>query len=87
MGGLLIARLGDPATHPGHICTSAQKTVAEGILVARIGDIYCCDIHGPNPIVEGCVITTVEGKLCAHHTSLCACGARIIATAVRTYAE
>ena len=87
MGALLIARLGDPGTHGGVIVTSAQRTTAEGILIARIGDIYDCAIHGPNPIVEGCVKTWCEGPLVAHHTSLTACGAQIIATAQRTWAE
>lgn len=83
----LVARLGDPATHPGEICTSADRTYAEDIKIARIGDTFCCEIHGPNPIVSGCERTYVEGQLVAYHGSLTACGASIIATATRTLFE
>lgn len=83
----LIARLGDPGTHGGAICTSAQKTWAEGKLVARIGDLYCCPVHGPNPIVTGAVKTPVEDQLCAVHGSDTACGAKIIAQSTHTWVE
>lgn len=82
-----IARLGDPGTHGGEIITSAQKSYAEDILVARIGDIYNCPIHGPNPIITGATRTYTEDKLDAFHGSLTQCGASIIATAQKTWVE
>lgn len=82
-----IARLGDPGSHGGAIVTSAEKSKAEDILIARIGDIYQCPIHGPNPIVTGAVKTPVENQLCAIHGSKTACGASIIATVEKTYVE
>lgn len=88
----LVARLGDPGTHGGAVITSASRTKAEEILIARVGDIYGCPIHGPNPIVGGCVRTMCEGPilngpLIAFDGSPTACGATIIATATRTWME
>jgi uncharacterized Zn-binding protein involved in type VI secretion len=83
----LILRLGDPGSHGDVVCTSATRTYAEDILIARIGDIYCCPIHGPNPIATGCIRTYVEDKLVAFNGSMATCGATLTATAVRTYVE
>jgi uncharacterized Zn-binding protein involved in type VI secretion len=82
-----IARLGDPGTHPGHISTAAIRTWAENKKIARIGDTFACEIHGDNPITTGCIRTWAENKKIAFHGSNTACGARIIATAIRTWAE
>ena len=90
----LIARLGDPGTHGGNVCSSAIRSYAEDILIARVGDTYCCPIHGPNPIVTGCIRTWCEAvsiddpiHQIAFDGSLTACGASIIATAQRTCVE
>jgi uncharacterized Zn-binding protein involved in type VI secretion len=83
----LIARLHDPGTHGGEVCTSATRTKAEGILIARIGDTYCCPLHGPNPIITGASRTKTEGALDAFDGSKTSCGASIIATATRTKVE
>lgn len=90
MGNRLVVRLGDPGSHGDVVCSSATRSKAEGILIARIGDTYCCPIHGPNPIVTGCARTMCEGPLlsgplCAWDGSVTACGATITATATRTY--
>ena len=73
-----VARLLDGSTHGGQIITSCQHFSVEGQLVARVGDILLCPIHGPSPIVTGCPTWDVEGKAVARTTSLCACGAEII---------
>lgn len=83
----LIARLGDPGSHGGAVCSSAAKSKAEGILIARIGDTYCCPIHGPNPITTGAAKSRCEGPLIAFDGSHTACGATIEATAEKTYVE
>jgi uncharacterized Zn-binding protein involved in type VI secretion len=86
MGKFLIARLGDTSTHGGTIITSAKKTRAEGPLIARLGDILACPIHGPNPIVSNVSVTVpVEGQPAAHTGSVTACNAQIISGAVKTY--
>jgi uncharacterized Zn-binding protein involved in type VI secretion len=83
----LILRLGDPGSHGGEVCTACERTYAENILIARIGDTYCCPIHGPNPIVSGCTRTFVENQLVAYNGSISSCGATLIATAERTLVE
>lgn len=83
----LIARLGDPGSHGGGVSTAAARSLAEGIPIARVGDIYGCPIHGPNPIMLGASRTYCEGPLIAFNGSVTACGASIIATATRTYVE
>jgi uncharacterized Zn-binding protein involved in type VI secretion len=83
----LILRLGDPGSHGGSVCTSATKTYAESVLIARIGDTYCCPLHGPNPIITGCSKTYIESALCAYNGSMAACGATLSATATKTYVE
>ncbi len=81
----LVIRLGDTSTHGGAVVTSCQRWPAEGQLVARIGDILDCPIHGPNPIVEGSPDTICEGKEVARHGDHTACGAALISGAVRTF--
>lgn len=77
----LIVRLGDTGTHGGEVVTSAQKWDAEGALIARIGDIYACPLHGPNPIVEGSPKWQCEGSPIARHGDATACGATLISGA------
>lgn len=82
--GTAVARLGDLGSHGGKIVTSAQKTMCEGKLVARVTDIYDCAIHGPNPILTGSTNTIVEGKSVARTGSLTQCGAKILGGATKT---
>jgi uncharacterized Zn-binding protein involved in type VI secretion len=79
-----IARLTDTSTHGGQIVTSAQQTICESKLVARVTDILDCPIHGPNPIVTGSLEYIVEGQQCARTTSVTACGAEIIGGATQS---
>lgn len=72
-----VARLGDPHSHGGVIITSASRTKVNGILIARVGDLINCPIHGVNPIVAGSPKFKIEGQLVARVGSLCACGAVI----------
>ena len=84
----LILRLGDPGSHGGNVCTGCARTFAEGIAIARVHcDIYCCPIHGPNPIASGCVRTYAEDCLIAFDGSVSECGATLSATAQRTWVE
>ena len=59
-----VARLGDPSNHGGVIISSASRTMANGILVARMGDLHVCPIpgHGATPIVTGSNKTLVGGE-------------------------
>lgn len=73
-------RLGDPATHPGSIITSALRTRIIGVLAARMGDIYDCQQHGPNPIIGGSATVRIEGQRAARTGDPTECGALLIAT-------
>ena len=74
-----VARLGDPSNHGGVIISSASRTMANGILVARMGDMHACPIpgHGITPIVTGSKKTLVEGQPVARVGDVAACGATI----------
>lgn len=80
----LIIRLGDTSTHGGAMVTSAKKSLAEGPLICRIGDILACPLHGPNPIIEGSPDYPTEDQRTARQGDHTACGAALISGAVRT---
>ena len=79
-----VARLGDSSNHGGQIITSASKSICEGKLIAMVGCILNCPLHGPNPIVTGSPQVICEGQKVARTTSLTACGAEIIGGATKT---
>lgn len=74
-----MARLGDPSNHGGVIISSASRTMANGILVARMGDLHSCPLpgHGVTPIVTGSGKTLVEGRPIARVGDSTGCGAVI----------
>lgn len=73
-----VARLGDPGSHGGVIITASDDVFTNSIGTARVGDIYGCPIHGPNPIVTGSDDTFTNDRRTAHVGSLTACGAVIV---------
>ncbi len=81
-----VARLGDPSNHGGVIITSASRTMVNGILVARMGDLHVCPIpgHGVTPIVTGSSRTLVEGQPIARVGDSTGCGAVIVAGSPNT---
>lgn len=82
-----IARLNDTSSHGGSIITSASKTLCEGQLIAREGDILNCPIHGQNPITGHSSKLMVEGKFVARHGDETACGATLITVSVKSKDE
>ena len=74
-----IARLGDTTDHGGVIITSSPDTLSNGILIARVGDLVSCPIHGVNPIISGSTTgVLVNDKICAIVGSKTACGSTVI---------
>lgn len=71
-------RLGDTATHPGAIATSASRTRIVGALAARMGDMYDCIEHGMNPIIGGSASVWIEGARAARTGDPTECGALLI---------
>lgn len=73
------ARLGDAGSHGGQIITGSPVTFINGQKAARVGDIYDCPVHGPNPIVTGSPVWFIDGRKAARIGSMTECGATIIA--------
>ncbi|OYW56783.1 MAG: hypothetical protein B7Y80_01485 [Hyphomicrobium sp. 32-62-53] len=72
-----LARKGDPGSHGGVIIEGSPDTEWNSIPAARVGDLYGCPIHGPNPIVEGSPDVYVNGRRAARVGDATACGAVI----------
>ncbi len=82
-----VARLGDTGSHGGEIITGADNTLVNGRPVARVGDIYDCREHGPNPIVTGASQISGELREVAHVGSKTACGATITTGSPDTFID
>ena len=84
-----VARLGDASDHGGFIISvTTQFTTANGIKVARVGDLHFCPIkkHGITPILNGSGNYRCEGRITAVVGSRCGCGAKIISGSPNTFA-
>ncbi len=79
------ARITDVCTHGPMIVTGSATCIDEGQPTSRIGDIYDCPEHGPNPIVTGAPRTVVAGSPSARIGDITACGAVIITGAQRCF--
>lgn len=73
--------------HGGSITTGASSTFVNGKVIARVGDIYGCPKHGPNPIVTGAYSVYGQGQLVAHVGSKTACGVTIISGSPDTFVD
>lgn len=72
-----VARLGDAISHGGRIISASADTQANGLGVARIGDLAYCEKHGTVTIVGGAQTTSTNGPLTARVGDACSCGATI----------
>ena len=75
-----VARLGDHSDHGGVIVGPCSPTrTADGILVARLGDMHSCPIpgHGTTPIVTASATATVDDIPLARIGDKTGCGATI----------
>lgn len=72
-----VARITDTGSHGGVIITGSGTTKADGLAVARVGDIYDCPEHGPNPITAGSGGYSVDGAKVARVGDTTQCGAVI----------
>lgn len=76
------ARITDLCTHGPMIITGAAQAIDENQPMSRIGDIYACPVHGPNPIVTGADHMVIEGSPNSRIGDVTACGAVICTGAV-----
>lgn len=72
------SRIGDAGSHGGVLVTGSSSVIDENSPSSRVGDIYACPIHGPNPVVTGSPKTVNTGTPNCRVTSLTACGAVIV---------
>ena len=82
-----VARLGDPGSHGGAIITGAPTVIVNDRPMARVGDMYACPIHGPNPIITGVYSVIGQEQYVAHVGSKTACGAVILAGSPDTFVD
>jgi len=72
------ARITDVCDHGPTIVTGSATVIDEGQPTSRIGDIYDCPVHGPNPIITGSHNTIVDGAKTSKIGDVTECGAVII---------
>lgn len=82
-----ICRIGDAGSHGGAIITGSPDDTDNGPQVARIGDLYGCPLHGPNPLVEGSPDVFVNGRAVVRIGDHAACGASMITGSPTTFAN
>lgn len=78
-----VIRLGDATSHGGKVVSvSAPHVTAEGIAVARLGDVCSCPIKGHDncTIAEGDSHHVVDGVPVAYAGHKTSCGAVLIAS-------
>ena len=82
-----VARLGDPSSHGGTIVSASSDVFADGIGVARTGDLHSCPIpgHGTTPLT-GSAIAKADGARIVRVGDTAACGAAITAGSPKTSA-
>ncbi|EMX8597000.1 PAAR domain-containing protein [Enterobacter hormaechei] len=75
--------LGDKTTHGGKVISASSTMIVNGKKVALIGDMISCPIpfHGPNPIVEGSLEWSSDGKAIVVDGCKCQCGCQVISSA------
>jgi uncharacterized Zn-binding protein involved in type VI secretion len=76
-----ISRLGDGSSHGGTIISASSNVAANGIAVAREGDLHACPISGHGVTALTAVTTTqrVNGQLIVTVGAVAGCGAVIVA--------
>jgi uncharacterized Zn-binding protein involved in type VI secretion len=74
-----VARLGDTSSHGGHLITASADLTADGIAVARLGDLHTCPItgHGTTAMVTASVTFFDDAKGIVRVGDLAGCGAAI----------
>lgn len=80
-------RLGDSSTHGGVTITASPTTHADGIRVARIGDLFLCPLHGLVVHVQGSPTTHAEARSICRVGDLISCGALCTGASATTSAE
>lgn len=80
-----MCRVGDAGSHGGAILTGSPDYFDNGQAVARVGDLYGCPEHGPNPLVEGSPDSYANSKRIVRVGDHAACGAVMVTGSPTTY--
>ncbi|MNG06008.1 PAAR motif protein [compost metagenome] len=75
--------LGDKTTHGGEVISASSTMIVNGKKVALVGDMVSCPKkgHGSNPIVEGSLEWSSDGKSVVVDGCHCECGCQVISSA------
>jgi len=68
----------DTHSHGGYILTGSPDTYANGIRVARQGDLAICNIHGVVTLIQGSATVYANGERVTRVQDMLSCGAFII---------
>lgn len=82
-----VCRLGDPSSHGGTIITASLDVHANGIPVARAGDLHACPIrgHGITPLSSSALTQNVPPVVRIGDTA--GCGAAMVGGSVQVSAN
>jgi uncharacterized Zn-binding protein involved in type VI secretion len=77
---MFVSCLGDVSSHGGVIVTASSNVVADGRLVARLGDMHACPIfgHGVTPLISGAMSTDTGLGLVRTLQDVAGCGAMMV---------
>jgi uncharacterized Zn-binding protein involved in type VI secretion len=75
--------LGDKTTHDGAVISASSSVIVNGKKAALVGDMVSCPVegHGTNPIVEGSLEWSSDGKAIVVDGCECLCGCQVISSA------
>ena len=75
--------IGDKTTHGGEVISASSTMIVNGKKVAMTGDMVSCPAtgHGTNPIVEGSLEWSSDGKAVVVDGCKCLCGCQVISSA------
>ena len=82
-----ICRVGDAGSHGGAILSGSPNVFDNGDAVARIGDIYGCPIHGPNPLVSWSPNVYCDDRQVVRVGDKAECGAVMVSGSPTTWAN
>jgi uncharacterized Zn-binding protein involved in type VI secretion len=81
-----VARQNDMHSHGGYIVNGSPDTFANGLPVARQGDMAMCSQHGMVQIITASSTVFANGHPVARVGDMLSCGAQIITGSPDTYA-
>ena len=84
-----VARIGDTSNHGGIIISGSSEVFAQGLGVARKGDLHSCPIpgHGITPLISASQDVAAQGLGVVRIGDEAGCGAIIISGSSSVFAN